>query len=182
MAAYIEKLEFSIVRKNVKNTSIRIYPDKKVVITANPNVSEKRIEMLIKQKESWIRNCFLKFEDMIFLNKDMLKSHSRHDTILVFESTLERFYPFFKVRGVDYPKLYLRRMKRRWGSCSKAKKEITLNEYLVVLPQNIIDYVVMHELCHLIQPNHSKAFYDLLTDLMPDWKDRRKILHKYMIE
>lgn len=77
----------------------------------------------------------------------------------------------------DAPKLTIRKMKRRWGSCN-TKNKITLNEELVKTPTRCIDYVIMHELCHLIYRNHDHQFYTMLSRLMPDWKERKGILEK----
>lgn len=67
-------------------------------------------------------------------------------------------------------------METRRGSCLVKKGIITLNTRLLEAPQNRIEYVVMHELCHFIHPNHSKNFYVFLTMLMPDWKERKRAL------
>jgi len=74
--------------------------------------------------------------------------------------------------------LVIRSMKSRWGSCSK-KGIITLSTELIKLPDNYIDYVIIHELCHLKQHNHGKEYYRLLTELFPDWKKVRKDLRSY---
>ena len=72
------------------------------------------------------------------------------------------------VRGKDVP-LKLRRMKRTWGNCS-SRGVIKLNTHLVKAPINIIDSVIAHELCHLEEMNHGAAFYALLENLNPDWR------------
>lgn len=68
-----------------------------------------------------------------------------------------------------------------WGSCLPKKLIITLNKQLLEAPRNCIEYVVVHELCHLVHPNHSKQFYTFLTMFMPDWKERKTELEKNCI-
>lgn len=76
------------------------------------------------------------------------------------------------------PELRLRRMRRRWGSCSRSGR-VTLNVELVKLPMSLIDYVIAHELCHLSEFNHGPKFYRLLEYAMPDWKEREKLLKQF---
>lgn len=94
----------------------------------------------------------------------------------VFEEIINALYPLFQKYGVAPPVLRIRSMDTRWGSCLPDKGVITLNKRLLEAPRNCIEYVVMHEFCHFIHPNHSKHFYAFLSMLMPDWKDRKKIL------
>ena len=70
------------------------------------------------------------------------------------------------------PTIKIREMKSRWGSCIPAKQQITLNKRLIHYPVEFIEYVVLHEFVHLIQPNHSKAFYHIIEYHMPDYKAR----------
>ena len=97
---------------------------------------------------------------------------------LVFEEIIHSIYPVFEKYGVSYPNLRIRNMETRWGSCLAKKGIITLNKRLLEAPRNCIEYVVMHEFCHFIHPNHSKRFYSFLTMLMPDWKERKALLEK----
>lgn len=96
----------------------------------------------------------------------------------VFGEILAELYPQFQKYGVDTPVLRIRDMETRWGSCLAEKGIITLNKRLLRAPRYCIEYVLMHELCHFIHPNHSKQFYDFLTMFMPDWKERKKTLDK----
>ncbi len=95
----------------------------------------------------------------------------------VFEEIMLEIYPVFQKYGVAIPKLRIREMQTRWGSCLTQKGIITLNKHLLEAPRSCIEYVVMHEFCHFIHPNHSKHFYALLTTLMPDWKERKTVLN-----
>lgn len=74
-----------------------------------------------------------------------------------------------------FPQIKIRDMKSRWGSCTPAKNSITLNKKLIHYPFEFIEYVVLHEFVHFIQPNHSHAFYHIIENYMPDYKERMKL-------
>ncbi|MFR5855927.1 MAG: M48 family metallopeptidase [Lachnospiraceae bacterium] len=97
---------------------------------------------------------------------------------MVFCDVMDMLYPSFQKYGVQRPSLRIRDMETRWGSCLAKKGIITLNKRLLEAPRHCIEYVVMHELCHMVHPNHSRQFYVFLTMLMPDWKERKQYLDK----
>ena len=97
---------------------------------------------------------------------------------MVFGDVMDTLYPSFQKYGVQKPSLRIRDRETRWGSCLAKKGIITLNKRLLEAPRHCIEYVVMHELCHLVHPNHSRQFYAFLTMLMPDWKERKLFLDK----
>jgi predicted metal-dependent hydrolase len=91
-----------------------------------------------------------------------------------FNESIKNSVARFKGYKLDQPKLTIRRMSRRWGSCTP-NKTVILNPEIIKAPSKSIEYVIVHELCHLIHPNHSKAFYRLQDKVMPDnekWKLR----------
>lgn len=98
----------------------------------------------------------------------------------VFHEVMEQISPAFEKYGVAMPKLRIRSMNTRWGSCLTNKGIITLNKCLLGAPRRCIEYVVMHEFCHFIHPNHSKQYYAFLSMQMPDWKERKKTLEESM--
>ena len=77
--------------------------------------------------------------------------------------------------NVQYGRITIRNQKTRWGSCS-SKGNLNFNCLLMLAPDEVVDYVVIHELCHLIEMNHSKAFWKQVEQMMPDYKKHRKWL------
>ena len=101
----------------------------------------------------------------------------------IFQSETEKLYQkIFKKYGLNQPKILVRKMKTLWGSCTPSKDKITLNEYLLKADIRCIQYVILHELTHLIYSNHSKDFYSFLTIHMPDWKERKKQLDNEVVQ
>lgn len=100
----------------------------------------------------------------------------------VFSEIAGQLYPAFEPYGVTLPVIKIRSMKTRWGSCSPSKGAITLNKSLLAAPRACIEYVVLHEFCHFVHPNHSKQFYGLVEALMPDWKERKAQLERCAAE
>ncbi len=82
--------------------------------------------------------------------------------------------------GIPEASLTIRKMKRSWGSCRSCGR-ITLNLELIKTPMSCIEYVIMHELCHRLIPNHGAGFYALLERCMPDWRERRSELQTFLI-
>lgn len=105
----------------------------------------------------------------------------RGEALRIFEISMERIYPLVAAQGIEKPSITIRKMKTRWGSCSVNKKKITLNSELVKTPEACIDYVVLHELAHFLYRKHDKQFYNYLSELIPDWKERRKYLRSCLI-
>ena len=89
----------------------------------------------------------------------------------------KRVYPEFERADVAWPEIKFRRMTSRWGSCQPMRGILTFNTGLVHADAECIEYVVVHEFCHFLHPDHSPAFHADMTRLMPDWKQRKKRLN-----
>lgn len=81
------------------------------------------------------------------------------------------------IMGVAAREVHIKAMKTRWGTCNTAEKRIWLNLYLTQKPLKCVEYVIVHELCHLIEPSHNKRFYYYMDYFLPDWKDRKQHLN-----
>lgn len=99
----------------------------------------------------------------------------------IFKSSYDKVYQIISKYDIPNVKISIRKMKSRWGSCIVEKQIIILNKELIKAPKYCIEYVILHELIHLIHKNHDKEFYDFLYTLMPDWKERKKILDEEVV-
>lgn len=97
-----------------------------------------------------------------------------------FSLLLQKSYEALRKQKIAQPKLRIRKMVKRWGSCTPTGI-INLNSDLIKAPSHCIEYVITHELCHLKYPHHGKEFYSLLGRVMPDWEKRKKRLESVRI-
>jgi predicted metal-dependent hydrolase len=98
----------------------------------------------------------------------------------IFPDMLSAIQKKYGTQGFRYTKLIIKTMRSRWGSCSN-RGVITLNTELIRLPDHLIEYVMIHELCHLKHHNHGSGFYNLLSELLPAWKPLRNELKQYTL-
>ena len=110
------------------------------------------------------------------LMKSWYKSHAK----IKFAEFAEPIIARFEKYGVAPSSLYIQEMENRWGSCTP-KGKIILNTQLIRAPRPCIEYVITHELCHLLHPDHTKAFWELLQKEMPDWERWKDKLERFML-
>jgi len=101
----------------------------------------------------------------------------RENAQLIFSDSLKRVYPLIKKYIKAMPNLQIKKLTASWGRCTPLKNNIALSLWLIKADKDLIDYVMLHELCHYVHLDHSKNFYALLYSLMPDYKSRKKLLN-----
>ena len=166
-----EKIEYTLIKSKIKNMYIHI-KDGKVIVKAPVKLKDKYIENFINKKAKWI------YEK---LKENKLKS-SNHEEIE--QNDVERLEKVVKESikkystklGVTPQKVRIKKIKYAWGSCS-SKKNITINMLLANKEEKVIEYVVLHEMCHLIYMNHSKDFWNLVEKHIPKYKEYKNKLH-----
>jgi len=110
--------------------------------------------------------------------KKLLINWYRRQALKIFSERLDAWYPRFERYDIKPPRIFVREMRSRWGSCTAAGK-MTLNLKLVMVPKQSIDYIIVHEMCHLIEHNHSQAFYAFMSKIMPVWEEQREKLNSF---
>lgn len=116
--------------------------------------------------------------DNFDLKQRVMKRWLKQKCVETVQSVCEAVYPKFQKYGVSFPEIKYRNMISRWGSCQPKRGVLTFNLSLVEEPVACIEYVVVHEFVHFLQPNHSKKFYQQLSVFMPDWSERKHMLEK----
>jgi predicted metal-dependent hydrolase len=112
----------------------------------------------------------------------LFQSWWRKQAQTIFSEELTLLYnKIFKKYSIEFPILQIRKMSTLWGSCTKKLSKIVLNEYLLKADRLCIQYVVLHELTHLLYEKHNVDFYNFLTIHMPDWKQRKSQLDKEVV-
>ena len=167
-------MDVKIIRSNRKTAAIQVNSDLSITVRAPHFASEKDIEEILMKKEAWIS----KHIEEIKTRKKRFESESTDKFTpekikLLADKALEvipmRVEYFANIMGVTYGNITIRNQKTRWGSCS-SEKNLNFNWKLILAPPEVLDYVVVHELCHLKEMNHSKAFWDEVGKVMPEYE------------
>lgn len=147
-------------------------------VTAPPEMAQRRIEEFIVRKSQWVLDkikYFSKFPRAVFIKnrKKHFAEHKEKALTLV----RERLEHFNQLYGFNWNKLAIRNQTSRWGSCSR-ERNLNFNYKLALLPLRLADYIIVHELCHLKELNHSPKFWALVAETLPEHRDLRKELRK----
>lgn len=172
-------VEYTLTRKKVKNINLRIAPDGTAAASAHPRVPAARVDEFVAAHAGWVRSQ----QQALAARRAAAQGApqpSRQQALQLFQQVSAQVYPLFRqVLGSEPPQLAVRQMRSRWGVCCPAKRRITLALGLAAVPLPLVQYVVLHEYCHFVYPNHQKEFWALVERYMPDAKARRKALRQY---
>ncbi|QWB96213.1 M48 family metallopeptidase [Mycoplasmatota bacterium] len=124
---------------------------------------------------------FVKNKEIKKRKQNLLNEWFRNRAQIVFQDVIDETYLLVENIVKSKPSLEIKAMTKRWGSCLKSKNTVLLNYELIKAPKHCISYVTLHELIHFAHRNHDSKFYNLLTVLMPDWKERKAILDEEVI-
>ena len=179
-------MTYDVIRSSRKTVSLEIRKDGSVLVRAPQRMSKREIEQFVSEHEDWIR----KHQAMVKARQDEAADvprlsaeeiHALADRAMqVIPEKVKHFAPLV---GVTWGRITIRNQKTRWGSCS-AKGNLNFNCLLMLMPDEIVDYVVVHELAHRREMNHSPAFWAIVEGVLPDYAISRQWLkengEKYM--
>lgn len=173
-------MDITIIRSNRRTISIQVNPDLSVTVRAPRRASLREINQMVQDNEAWINKHI---EKMKLRNAQTESKHVEPLTSAEVKTLADRALElipkrvayFAPIVGVNYGRITIRNQKTRWGSCS-AKGNLNFNCLLMLAPEEVIDYVVVHELCHRKEMNHSKAFWNEVEKVIPNYREYRKWL------
>lgn len=167
---------YHLTRKRVRNINLRIAPGGRIDVSAPKRVALREINTFINTRAAWITKTR---DRLAGVQEPQRPTATNEECLALFTQVSDRIFPLFAdVLGGRRPELKVRFMKSRWGVCHPAKKSITLNTRLYDKPIEAVEYVVLHEYVHFIHADHQAGFHAEMARLMPDYRERRRLLRK----
>ena len=164
--------EYSVRRSARRSLRITITPDCQVVIKAPYSASSEQIRAFVTANNSWVvknlakaRSVYRNMNSIKRLTDGELKDLKNRASVFI----PDRVSYYSSIIGVSYGRITIRAQKTRWGSCS-AKGNLNFNCLLMLAPPEVLDSVVVHELCHRKHLDHSKEFYEEVLSVFPDYR------------
>lgn len=166
--------------KSSKSLRLKIYNTGKIVVTAPKRLPQFFIKKFVQSKSDWIREQLNLIETTskvdIKKEKEDYKKYKEKARLLV-NKKLKEFNQYYNFK---YNSVFIRNQQTRWGSCS-SRKNLNFNFKIVFLPEHLVNYLIVHELCHLAQMNHGREFWKLVSQTIPEYQENRSELHKFKI-
>ena len=167
------KFVHQTIRSNRKSIAIQIKPDGRIIVRCHWGISPAAVQRFVESKADWIEKNLSKVrsqETVKFSDREIERLRA-----LTRQLVAERVKYYAPIIGVTYDRIAIRAQHTRWGSCS-SKGNLNFNCLLALVPPEVLDYVVVHELCHRKELNHSSHFWAEVGKILPDYKQRRKWL------
>jgi predicted metal-dependent hydrolase len=174
----IDDLTITLTRKSIKNLILRVCPDGSVAVSAPWLTPEEDIRTFVRGRRDWIARARERVARRAAASDT--SDWTPHEKLMHFRALQEflrdRLAYWAPRMGVSYSGFCIKGLKSKWGSCNIRTRQLTFNLYLRRWPDACIEYVVVHELAHLIVPNHSPAFYAVLDQYYPQWAECRRMM------
>jgi predicted metal-dependent hydrolase len=162
-----------------RNLRITIKPGGVVWATKPRFLADHDVERFLRDRSDWVLEKISQLKGRRQLNAGT-RADFKNNAELARSFVRERIAKYNAIYRVSYNRIAIRDTKTRWGSCSR-KGNLNFNYRVALLPENLADYVVVHEMCHLRELNHSARFWDLVAQAVPDYRAARKDLKNYLL-
>lgn len=167
-------MKVTVIRSNRKTVAIQVNYDLSVTVRAPKRLAAGEIEKIVRERENWIKKQIERMQMQKARSEAAGLARLTQEEIRDLAERARAYIPgraayFSGLVGVDYGRITIRNQRTRWGSCS-GKGNLNFNCLLMLTPPDVIDYVVVHELCHRKQMNHSSAFWSEVAKILPDYK------------
>lgn len=173
----MESFDYTVIRSSRKTLSLQIKPDGTVVVRAPVRLPEREIRRFLREKSGWIEKTLQKVNAEKTAGEEA--PLSLEDIRELADGALKelpsRVRYFASLMGVTYGRITIRNQTGRWGSCSSVGN-LNFNCLLMLAPEEVRDYVIVHELAHRKEMNHSAAFWEQVEVVLPDYREREKWL------
>ena len=167
--------EYEIIFSKRKTLSLSVNPDGRVIVRAPRGTGKKYIEDFVREHENWIERARKRVADKKYSLKEASPEEEKALRRLAREVLPPKVSYYASLIGVAPGRITVTGARTRFGSCS-GKNNLSFSFYLMRFPDKAIDYVVVHELCHILQHNHSAEFYKEVEKILPDYKERERLL------
>lgn len=174
-------LNCRIIPARRRSISIQITPTKEILIRVPEWISHRQLDTLLCEKKDWILKTWQSIPEPPVLSireQNQIAALEKRYRKAAHEYIPARVAYFHQFTGGSYDKVTIRNQKTRWGSCSSSGT-LSFNYRLMLAPPRILDYVVVHELCHLTHMDHSPAFWQAVENVLPDYKERKQWLKEH---
>ncbi len=169
-------ITYEVTRKKVKNLNLRIRSDGSVAVSIPQRTAWETADSFVEKRMDWILEAQARTRTRAE-QENSQELPSKAEALAHFTAMSEQVFPaFVEVLNGQKPTIKVRDMSSRWGVCCMSKRQITFALQLYNMPAAAQIYVVVHEYCHFLVPNHSRAFWAEVEKLLPDWKARRELL------
>lgn len=169
----VDDLTVRVTYKKMKTIRLKVSPLGHVAVSAPFGVGDQELVDLVRARRGWIERQRQAFKDSPQAQAERATKQEqaawREVVSACVPSLVAAWEPILKVKVAA---LTYRNMRSRWGSCQPATGKICINTRLALYPPECLEYVVVHEMCHLLVHNHGPAFKGLLDKVMPDWRER----------
>jgi len=174
----MNEMNYQLYRSRRKSISVEISRDARVIVRAPLRMSIRDIEAFLLSKREWIEKHAALVQQRINDSPAPLSAAERNALVKRAKEEIPARVKIFASRmGVEYGRIAIRTQRTRFGSCS-SKRNLNFNLAIMLMPEQIRDYVIVHELAHLKEMNHSQSFWSEVEGIIPDYKEKRKWLQE----